>query len=132
MPSQPAAPTRPRERPRPPNPVAVQNEQQWIFTEEELKHTPSIEDGMALDTEKELRYKGMTFIYQVGAMLKLPQLTLSTAGVFLNRFITRRSLVSKDGYKALHHYVCSLPNPTPMALTHTSKSQQRPYSSRQR
>ncbi|KAF4543805.1 Cyclin protein [Lasiodiplodia theobromae] len=104
MPSQPAAPTRPRERPRPPNPVAVQNEQQWIFTEEELLHTPSIEDGMSAEQEKEMRYKGMTFIYQVGAMLKLPQLTLSTAGVFLNRFITRRSLVSKDGYKALHHY----------------------------
>ncbi|KAL1619437.1 putative cyclin pch1 [Diplodia seriata] len=104
MPLQPAAPTRPRERPRPPNPVAVQNEQQWIFTEEELLHTPSIEDGMAPEQEKEMRYKGMTFIYQVGAMLKLPQLTLSTAGVFLNRFIVRRSLVSKDGYKALHHY----------------------------
>lgn len=104
MPSQPPAPTRPRERPRPPNPVAVQNEQQWIFTEEELLHTPSIEDGMSAEQEKEMRYKGMTFIYQVGAMLKLPQLTLSTAGVFLNRFITRRSLVSKDGYKALHHY----------------------------
>ncbi|KAH7046011.1 cyclin-like protein [Macrophomina phaseolina] len=104
MPSHTAASTRPRERPRPPNPVAVQNEQQWIFTEEELQHTPSIEDGMSPEQEKEMRYKGMTFIYQVGAMLKLPQLTLSTAGVFLNRFITRRSLVSKDGYKALHHY----------------------------
>ncbi|KAF4306946.1 putative cyclin protein [Botryosphaeria dothidea] len=104
MPSHPAAPTRPRERPRPLNPVVVQNEQQWIFTEEDLLHTPSIEDGMSPEQEKEMRYKGMTFIYQVGAMLKLPQLTLSTAGVFLNRFITRRSLVSKDGYKALHHY----------------------------
>ncbi|EOD48659.1 putative cyclin protein [Neofusicoccum parvum UCRNP2] len=104
MPSHLAAPSRPRERPRPPNPVAAQNEQQWIFTEEDLLHTPSIEDGMPPEQEKEMRYKGMTFIYQVGAMLKLPQLTLSTAGVFLNRFITRRSLVSKDGYKALHHY----------------------------
>lgn len=132
MPSHPAAPTRPRERPRPPNPVVVQNEQQWIFTEEDLLHTPSIEDGMSPEQEKEMRYKGMTFIYQVGAMLKLPQLTLSTAGVFLNRFITRRSLVSKDGYKALHHYVrlpCSL---TPTRLTDPSKSQQRPCSSRPR
>ena len=49
----------------------MQNEQQWIFTEEELLHTPSIEDGMAPEQEKEMRYKGMTFIYQVGAMLKL-------------------------------------------------------------
>lgn len=137
MPSHTAASTRPRERPRPPNPVAVQNEQQWIFTEEELQHTPSIEDGMSPEQEKEMRYKGMTFIYQVGAMLKLPQLTLSTAGVFLNRFITRRSLVSKDGYKALHHYVrlpssLLLPPPPPSPLTHSSKLPQPPYSSRPR
>ncbi|KAF2147507.1 uncharacterized protein K452DRAFT_323577 [Aplosporella prunicola CBS 121167] len=93
-----------RERPKPPNPVAEAAEQQWLFTEEELLHTPSIEDGMKPEQEREMRYKGMTFIWQVGAMLKLPQLTLSTAGVFLNRFITRNSLVSKDGFKALHHY----------------------------
>ena len=98
-----------RERPKPPNPVAEAAEQQWLFTEEELLHTPSIEDGMKPEQEREMRYKGMTFIWQVGAMLKLPQLTLSTAGVFLNRFITRNSLVSKDGFKALHHYVSGSP-----------------------
>ncbi|KAK8170636.1 cyclin-like protein [Phyllosticta citribraziliensis] len=98
---------RPRERverPRPPNPVAARAEQQWIFTEEELLHTPSIEDGMSPADERELRRKGMNFVVQVGVMLKLPQLTLSTAGVFLHRFITRKSLVNKDGHKALHHY----------------------------
>ncbi|KAK7537648.1 cyclin-like protein [Phyllosticta citricarpa] len=107
MPSTHTIATRPRERverPRPPNPVAARAEQQWIFTEEELLHTPSIEDGMSPADERELRRKGMNFIVQVGVMLKLPQLTLSTAGVFLHRFITRRSLVNKDGHKALHHY----------------------------
>lgn len=112
MPSTHPVPSRPRERaerPRPPNPIAAKAEQQWIFTEDELLHTPSIEDGMSPADERELRRKGMNFIVQVGVMLKLPQLTLSTAGVFLHRFITRRSLVNKDGYKALHHYVSCAP-----------------------
>ncbi|KAF2085029.1 cyclin-like protein [Saccharata proteae CBS 121410] len=100
----PASPRVVRERPKPPNDVVLQAEQQWMFTEEELLHTPSIEDGMTPEAEREMRFKGTNFIWQVGAMLKLPQLTLTTAAVFLNRFITRRSLVSREGYKALHHY----------------------------
>ena len=61
---------------------------------------------MALEKERELRLKGTNFILQVGIALKLPQLTLSTAAVFFNRFLMRRSLVAKGGVKPLHHYVC--------------------------
>lgn len=99
--SQPAA----RFPPKPVTEVVEEAEQQWIFLEEDLLQTPSILDGMSPDEEVQMRSKGVSFIYQVGMMLKLPQLTLTTAAVFLNRFLMRRSLVAKDGYKPLHHYV---------------------------
>lgn len=76
-----------------------------MFTEEELAHTPSIQDGMSPDKEKEIRSKGINFIRQVGIMLKLPELTLSTAAIFFNRFLMRVTLVDHPGAKALHHYV---------------------------
>ncbi|KAK4953510.1 hypothetical protein LTR66_013628 [Elasticomyces elasticus] len=98
--SQPAA----RHRPRSPTDVLAEAEAQWIYTEEELAHTPSVQDGMAPEKERELRWKGVNFIQQVGIMLKLPQLTLSTAAVFFNRYLMRHSLVDAPGMKALHHY----------------------------
>lgn len=55
--------------------------------------------------EKEVRTKGINFIRQVGIMMKLPELTLSTASIFFNRYLMRMSLVDKPGLKALHHYV---------------------------
>ena len=114
-PSQPAA----RHPPKPPRQVLAEQEQQWIFTEDELLHTPSIMDGMAPETEREIRGKGVNFIVQVGAMLKLPQTTLYTAGIFFNRFLMRTSLVDKkDGRKPLHHYV----SPRCLLDTHVSVS----------
>jgi protein BUR2 len=99
---QPAA----RQRPRSPNSVLAESEQQWIFTEEELQHTPSVLDGMSVEEEKERRAKGINFILQVGVMLKLPQVTISTAAVYFNRFLMRVSLDPKPPKKPLHHYVC--------------------------
>jgi len=99
--SQPAA----RQRPKSPDSVLAEAEAQWLFTEEELSHTPSIQDGMSPAKEKEVRSKGVNFIRQVGIMLKLPELTLSTAAIFFNRFLMRVTLVDRPGAKALHHYV---------------------------
>jgi len=87
-------------------------------------------DGMSAETERETRAKGLNFVMQVGIMLKLPQLTLSTAGIFFNRFLMRHSLVSKPGTdpKALHHYVSSPVSVRLYAkvtkLTNTSRPQQ--------
>jgi protein BUR2 len=94
-----------RELPRPPPPAVEESEQQWVFTEEELLAAPSIQDGMSVEEERALRRKGVNFILQVGMMLKLPQTTLSTAAVFFNRYLMRRSLKPRPGYKPLHHYV---------------------------
>ncbi|KAK3060109.1 hypothetical protein LTS18_009351, partial [Coniosporium uncinatum] len=89
---------------KPPAQVLAEAEQQWIFTAAELSQTPSILDGMPEEQERENRNKGIGFITQVGIMLKLPQLTLTTAGIFFHRFLMRRSLVRREGVKFVHHY----------------------------
>lgn len=99
---------RPFGRAKSPNRVLAEAEEQWIFDEAELTRTPSMQDGMPADKEKELRAKGINFIRQVGIMLKLPELTLSTGAIFFNRYLMRNSLVDRPGAKALHHYVSSL------------------------
>lgn len=95
---------------RDPEDVLAETEKKWLYTEEELDRAPSCVAGMSPDEEKLMRSKGVNFIIQVGMMLKLPQTTISTASVFLNRFLMRYSLVSnkKEGYSALHHYVWCL------------------------
>ncbi len=88
----------------PPNEVLLAAEAQWIFTEDELLRTPSALDGMPPEKERENRGKGVNFTIQVGVMLKLPQLTLATAGVFLHRFFMRYSMVDLPGRPGLHYY----------------------------
>ena len=85
--------------------MLAEAEAQWIFSEAELANTPSIQDGMTQAEEQETRAKGVNFIVQVGIMLKLPQLTLSTAAVFFQRFLMRGSLKKeRNGIPKLHHY----------------------------
>jgi Cyclin, N-terminal domain len=93
--------------PASPNSVLAAAESQWLFTEEELLRTPSILGGMAPEQERENRSKGVNFITQVGIMLKLPQLTLATASVYLHRFYMRYSMVERDGKPGYHYYVCA-------------------------
>lgn len=91
--------------PRPPNEVVAQAEAQWLFSEAELANSPSIQDGLSQKEEGELRAKGVNFIVQVGILLKLPQLTLSTAAVFFQRFLMRASLKKpRNGIPKLHQY----------------------------
>ncbi|KAL7271976.1 hypothetical protein RUND412_005239 [Rhizina undulata] len=77
--------------------VGSDEHSQWIFTEEELLQTPSVLDGLTPAMEREQRGKGCNFILQLGIQLKLPQLTLATASVFLHRFYMQNSLKK-------HHY----------------------------
>ncbi|EMC92926.1 hypothetical protein BAUCODRAFT_58924, partial [Baudoinia panamericana UAMH 10762] len=94
-----------RQRPKSPNRVLAEAEAQWLFTQAELANTPSIQDGMSVAEERDTRAKGVNFIVQVGIMLKLPQLTLSTAAIFFQRFLMRASLKKARGdIPKLHHY----------------------------
>ncbi|KAL8728402.1 MAG: hypothetical protein Q9166_005448 [cf. Caloplaca sp. 2 TL-2023] len=93
-----------REPPALPNEVLMVAESQWIFSENELLRTPSILDGLSPEKERENRGKGVNFIFQVGIMLKLPQVTLATASVLLHRFFVRHSMVEAPGRPAFHYY----------------------------
>ncbi|KAL9598380.1 MAG: hypothetical protein Q9219_004542 [cf. Caloplaca sp. 3 TL-2023] len=79
-------------------------ESQWIFTEHELLRTPSILDGLPPEKERENRGKGVNFIFQVGIMLKLPQVTLASASILLHRFFVRHSMVDTPGRPGFHYY----------------------------
>jgi protein BUR2 len=94
------------ERSRRPHEILEEAEQQWIYTEDELRRAPSVVDGLSVEDERTFRYKGYNFIAQVGIMLKLPQTTISSATVFFNRFLMRYSLKGRTkSDKPLHHYV---------------------------
>ncbi|KAI9044455.1 putative cyclin [Aspergillus affinis] len=90
--------------PAPSNPVLLEIQSQWLFTDEELARTPSQLDGMKLEVENTSRSKGVNFITQVGIMLKLPQLTLATAAVYLHRFFMRWSMVDLPQRPGMHPY----------------------------
>ncbi|KAL8730813.1 MAG: hypothetical protein Q9181_004528 [Wetmoreana brouardii] len=87
-----------REPPALPDEILMMAESQWIFDENELLRTPSILEGTPPEKERENRGKGVNFIFQVGMMLRLPQVTLATASVLLHRFFMRHSM------NAFHYY----------------------------
>jgi len=87
-----------------PSEVLMIAETQWLFTEAELQQTPTIIAGLPLETERENRSKGVNFILQVGIMLKLPQITLATASVFLHRFYMRHPMKWPENPHGFHHY----------------------------
>jgi protein BUR2 len=86
------------------NPILERAQSQWIFLPAELQRAPSILDGMDIRQEQSNRSKGVNFITQVGMLLKLPQLTLATASVYLHRFFMRHSMVDLPNRPGLHHY----------------------------
>lgn len=95
--------------------MAADEPSQWLFTEEEIRSSPTIMDGVDPVEERCRRAKGINFIIQAGIMLKLPQLTLATAAVFFQRFYMRRSMVTEK--QGIHHYVGSLSS-NPSSVPH--------------
>jgi protein BUR2 len=85
------------------NQVLERDQSQWLFTPAELLRSPSILDGMPAAQELANRQKGVNFITQVGIMLKLPQLTLATASVYLHRLFMRQKMQTEKN-PGLHHY----------------------------
>ena len=80
-------------------------ESQWLFSEQDLLLTPSVVAGLSPAQERENRAKGVNFILQAGIMLKLPQITLATAAVFLHRFFMRYPMVEdRVAHRQHHHY----------------------------
>lgn len=75
---------------------------QWLFKESDMELTPSRIEGMSAQEEVLNRRKGINFITQVGISLKLDQITLATASIYLQRFYMRHPL--QIGGKGAHHY----------------------------
>ncbi|KAI8873991.1 cyclin-like protein, partial [Ramicandelaber brevisporus] len=99
---------------------------QWHFSNDDIRHTPSILDGSAMaqqqqpqqgtgsapgsssslnslslqpvDAEKLLRTKGCYAVLRVGMMLKLPIDTIATACTLLHRYYMRRSFKFSNYY----------------------------------
>ncbi|RLN61165.1 hypothetical protein BBP00_00005573 [Phytophthora kernoviae] len=70
----------------------------WIFTELELRSTPSQKDGMKFADELVLRRKACDFIEKMAKSLDLPKLAQISADNYLHRFYMRQSLVRYDKY----------------------------------
>ena len=85
------------------NVILERTQSQWLFTPQELLLSPSVLEGMTPAQEVANRQKGVNFITQVGIMLKLPQMTLATASVYLHRFFMRHAM-AQNGKTGLHHY----------------------------
>ena len=90
----------------PPPQLRYSKRSQWFFTNSEILAAPSIIDknGVTPALEKANRSKGCQFIETVGHVLKLHQVTIATAAMFLHRFYMRQSMVK------FHHYVLSVCN----------------------
>ncbi|CAF1109117.1 unnamed protein product [Adineta ricciae] len=63
----------------------------WYYEKKDLKSTPSIRDGVDLDTEQRYRREGCRFIYDLGLRLGLQPETMGTGAVFFHRFYMSHS-----------------------------------------
>ncbi|TMW61676.1 hypothetical protein Poli38472_010739 [Pythium oligandrum] len=78
------------------NPLCIMAD--WIFTEAELRNSPSHRDGMKFKDELILRRKACDFIEKMAKALDLPKLAQISADNYLHRFYMRHSFVRYDKY----------------------------------
>ncbi|XP_037533340.1 cyclin-L1a [Nematolebias whitei] len=64
-----------------------------LIPEERLSPTPSMLDGLDLNTETDLRILGCEIIQSAGILLRLPQVAMATGQVLFHRFFYSKSFV---------------------------------------
>uniref|UniRef100_A0A672MJG8 Cyclin-L1-like n=1 Tax=Sinocyclocheilus grahami TaxID=75366 RepID=A0A672MJG8_SINGR len=64
-----------------------------LIPEENLSPTPSMQDGLDLYTETDLRILGCELIQSAGILLRLPQVAMATGQVLFHRFFYSKSFV---------------------------------------
>ncbi|XP_069752974.1 cyclin-L1a isoform X2 [Narcine bancroftii] len=64
-----------------------------LIPEEKLSPTPSMQDGLDLEVETDLRILGCELIQSAGILLRLPQVAMATAQVLFQRFFFSKSFV---------------------------------------
>ncbi|XP_050414374.1 cyclin-L1 isoform X1 [Patella vulgata] len=67
-----------------------------LIPPEKLSTTPSMQDGLDLDTEIDLRFLGCELIQTAGILLKLPQVAMATGQVIFQRFYYSKSFVKHN------------------------------------
>lgn len=68
----------------------------FYLTDEELRNSPSVKDGIDEVTEVKLRIYGCQLIQETGILLKLPQVVMATGQVLFHRFYCKKSFVEYD------------------------------------
>ncbi|KAK0565647.1 hypothetical protein OC861_003664 [Tilletia horrida] len=69
---------------------------QWLWTAQEFKEwTPSRAVGLDAGVERQNRYLGISFIYQIGERLTLYGTTLHAASTYFHRFFLRKAMKSE-------------------------------------
>ncbi|XP_053546503.1 cyclin-L2 isoform X2 [Bombina bombina] len=64
-----------------------------LMPEEKCAITPSVIDGLDLETETDLRFVGCELIQSAGILLRLPQVAMATGQVLFQRFFYAKSFV---------------------------------------
>ncbi|XP_005987362.1 cyclin-L1a [Latimeria chalumnae] len=64
-----------------------------LIPEERLSPTPSMQDGLDLQAETDLRILGCELIQAAGILLRLPQVAMATGQVLFHRFFYSKSFV---------------------------------------
>ncbi|XP_053378656.1 cyclin-L1-like [Mercenaria mercenaria] len=67
-----------------------------LIPDEKLSPTPSMQDGLDLETETDLRILGCELIQTAGILLKLPQVAMATGQVLFQRFYYSKSFVKHN------------------------------------
>lgn len=68
----------------------------FYVSKDDLAESPSRQDGITVEMEKEQRIYGCELIQEAGILLKLPQAVMATGQVLLQRFYCKKSLVAHD------------------------------------
>lgn len=58
----------------------------WYFEKKELRTTPSVLQGLPLETEQRYRREGARFIIDLGSTMNLSLTTMATGVVYFHRF----------------------------------------------
>lgn len=77
----------------------TQSDSRWIFSSEMIENSPSRKDGLSAEHEIGKRQEAALFISDLGEELKVNQLCINTAIIYMHRFFMLNS------FKKFHRYV---------------------------
>lgn len=79
--------------------LSALNESRWLFSAEAIENSPSRRDGLTVEQEMNERQEAALFISDLAAQLKVNQLCINTAIIYMHRFFMIHS------FKKFHRYV---------------------------